>query len=164
MKKLITFILSIIILIIIIIEAVIFLRIGRLPFVQVTLLGATHSLTHWISWIGTLFIAFSTPIQPIVKRKFPKHTQNILKIHMIGNLIAVLLVSIHFAHQVTRPDYTNFNTGLILYTAMILLVSTGFIMYSGLAKKFYKQTLFFHPAFAISFYMVIIIHIIQNGL
>jgi len=166
MKKLITFILSLIIAVIVIIEVLIFLHITRLPFVQLTFLGATHSLTHWIGWIGTLFIAFSTPAQPIVKRKFPEHMQTILKIHMIGNLIAVLLVSVHFAHQVTRPGYSlnDFDTGIILYAAMILLVTTGFVMYSGIAKRFYKKGLFLHPAFAISFYMIIIMHIIRNGL
>lgn len=85
---------------------------------------------------------------------------------MIGNLIAVLLVSVHFAHQVTRPagNYPDLSTGIILYVTMILLVLTGFIMYSGIAKRLYKQILFFHPAFTLTFYMVIIIHIIRNGL
>ena len=166
MKKLVILILSIIIAAILIIEALIFLHITRLPFIQLTFLNATHSLVHWIGWIGTLFIALSTPIQPIVKRKFLKHKEKILDIHMIGNLIAVLLVSIHFAHQVTRPagNYPDLNTGIILYATMILLVSTGFVMYSGIAKRFYKQILFFHPAFALTFYMIIIMHIIQNGI
>jgi len=147
-----------------IIEALIFLRISRLPFVQITVLGATNSLTHWIGWIGTLYIAFSSPVQPIVKRKAARHMRTALNIHMIGNLLAVLLVSVHFAHQVTRPasSYPDLGTGIVLYATMVLLVATGIVMYSGIANRFAKQWRFLHPAFALTFYTVIIMHIIRG--
>lgn len=165
LKKLAMGILSIILISIIIIVALIFLNLFRLPYIQISFLGASFSLTHWIGWIGTLFIAFFTPIQPMVKRKFAKHIKIVLTMHMAGNLIAVLLVSVHFAHQITRPIafYPDLGTGVILYVTMILLVSTGFVMYSGIAKKFYKQLLFFHPAFSLTFYIVIIMHIFTNA-
>ena len=164
MNKLVIFVLSLILMATIIIEAVIFLRIFRFPFVQITFLGATHSLTHWIGWIGTLYIAFSTPLQPIVKRKAPKRLKAMLNIHMAGNMLAVLLVSIHFAHQVTRPlsSYPDLGTGVVLYAVMVLLVATGMAMYSGKVTRFSKQTRFLHPGFALTFYSVIIVHILQG--
>ena len=147
-----------------IIEALIFLHLVRLPFVQVNVFGATFSLTHWIGWIGTLYIAFTTPFLPIVKLKAPKYFGKTLNIHIIGNLVAVLLVSVHFAHQVTRSvsAYPDLGTGIVLYSAMMLLVATGILRYSGIGKRFAKQLIFLHPAFAVTFYTVIIVHILHG--
>ncbi len=164
MQRVIGITLLIIVAIIIAVEAVVFLHIARLPFVQVNLFGYSQSLTHWISWAGTLYIAITTPILTIVKYRAPKRYAATRNAHMIGNLVAVLLVSIHFAHQVTRPAafYPELGTGIVLYTTMVLLVATGIIMSTGLAARAHKQIRFFHPAFAITFYMVIILHIIQG--
>jgi len=111
-----------------------------------------------------LYIAFATPVYPVAKRKYPQHIQKTLNIHVIGNLLAVLLVSIHFAHQVTRSasNYPDLGTGIVLYATMVLLVATGMVLISGLGKKLVKQIRFLHPAFALTFYTVIIMHIIQG--
>jgi len=79
-------------------------------------------------------------------------------------LPAVLRVSIHFAHQVTRPasNYPDLGTGIVLYATMILLVKTGIVLISNIGTKFVKQTRFLNPAFALTFYTVIIMHIIQG--
>jgi hypothetical protein len=155
---------SVIIAVIVIIVALIFLGVFRIPFFQISVLGASHSAVHWIGFIGTLYIAFATPVYPLVKRKYPQHIQRTLNIHVIGNLLAVLLVSIHFAHQVTRPasNYPDLGTGIVLYATMILLVTTGMVSISNIGTKFAKQTSFLHPAFALTFYTVIIMHIIQG--
>jgi len=148
----------------IIVIAAIFLRIWRIPFSQVEVFGISHSTVHWIGWVGTLYIAFATPLYPIVKRKYPIHIKKMLNIHVTGNLLAVLLVSIHFAHQVTRPAtaYPDLGTGIILYTSMILLVASGLVLVSGIGQKYFKQMRFLHPAYATTFYTVIIIHIMQD--
>jgi hypothetical protein len=147
-----------------IIEGLIFLRIYRFPFVQVSFLGVTHSLTHWMGWGGALYIAFSSPIQPLVKRKAPRHLRTGLSIHMIGNSLAFLLVSIHFAQQLTRPpsSYPDLGTGIALYAATTLLVATGILLYSGMTKKFVKPLHFLHPAFALAFYLIVIVHILHG--
>jgi hypothetical protein len=79
-------------------------------------------------------------------------------------LLAVLLVSIHFAHQVTRPasNYPDQGTGIVLYATMILLVKTGMVLISNIGTKIVKQTRFLHPAFDLTFYTAIIMHIIQG--
>lgn len=148
----------------IILMALIFLRYWRIPFIQVVFLGINHSAVHWIGWIGTLIIAIITPIYPIIKRKYSHHLKKIMDIHVTTNLIGVLLVSIHFTHQITRPPtaYPDLGTGLVLYTAMILLTISGMMMISGIASRFFKQIRFLHPAYAITFYTVIIIHILQD--
>ena len=150
----------------IIVIAAIFLRIWRIPFSQVEVFGISHSTVHWIGWVGTLYISFATPLYPIVKRKYPIHIKKMLNIHVTGNLLAVLLVSIHFAHQVTRPAsaYPDLGTGIVLYTSMILLVASGLVLVSGISQKYFKQMRFLHPAYATTFYTVIIIHIMQDVL
>jgi hypothetical protein len=148
----------------VIIGALIFLGIYRFPFVQITFLGATHSLTHWIGFIGTIYIAFAVPAQPLIKRKAPRHLRTSLNIHMIGNLLAVMLISIHFAQQVTRPAlfYPELGTGIVLYATMLLLTATGIIQYSSVAKKYVHYLRFLHPAFALMFYTVIVAHILHG--
>ena len=148
----------------IIVIAAIFMRIWRIPFSQVEVFGISHSTVHWIGWVGTLYIAFATPLYPIVKRKYPLHIKKMLNVHVTGNLLAVLLVSIHFAHQMTRPAtaYPDLGTGIVLYTSMILLVTSGLVLVSGIGQKYFKQMRFLHPAYATTFYTVIIIHIMQD--
>jgi hypothetical protein len=155
---------STIIAVIVIIVALIFLRVFRIPFFQIEVLGVSNSAVHWIGFIGTLYIAFATPIYPIIKRKYPQHLGKMLNVHVLGNLIGVLLVSIHFAHQVTRPtdSYPDLGTGIVLYATMILLVTTGFILASGFGRTFFRQIRFLHPAFALTFYLVIVMHIIHG--
>ena len=157
---------SVIVAIIIIVVAAIFLRVWRIPFSQVEVFGISHSTVHWIGWIGTLYIAFATPLYPIVKRKYSLHLKNILNVHVTGNLLGVLLVSIHFAHQVTRSatNYPDLGTGIVLYTSMILLVVSGLVLVSGIGQRFFKKMHFLHPAYATTFYTVIVIHILQDVL
>jgi hypothetical protein len=147
-----------------ILEALILLHITRLPFFQLTVLGVTNSLTHWVGWIGTLYIALATPFLPIIKRKASKYFRPMLNIHILGNLLAVLFVSVHFAHQVTRPAsaYPELGTGIVLYATMVLLVATGLVLASGIRGRYFKQTRFLHPAFALTFYLVIVMHIIHG--
>jgi len=87
-----------------------------------------------------------------------------LKVHCLGNLLAVMLVSIHFAHQVTRPpsNYPDLGTGVVLYVAMVLLVSTGVLLNFGFGKGLIKQLRFLHPSIALTFYLTIILHIIHG--
>lgn len=61
---------SVMVAVIIVVVALIFLRVWRIPFVQVEVFGISHSAVHWLGWIGALYIAFATPIYPIIKRKY----------------------------------------------------------------------------------------------
>jgi len=164
LRKALVILTSIITVFIIILVASIFLHIWRLPFVQVEFLGITHSSIHWMGWIGTIYLVFATPVYPIIKRKYPRYLNRSLNVHVIGNLLALSFISIHFAQQVTRPasNYPDLGTGVVLYAAMLLLWISGLLMVSGLGKKLSKQIRFLHPAYAVTFYTVIIMHIIQD--
>jgi hypothetical protein len=87
-----------------------------------------------------------------------------LSIHMVGNALAFLLVSIHFTQQVTRSpsNYPELGTGILLYATTLLLVATGIVLYSGAASRYVRQMHFLHPTLALTFYLTIFVHILQG--
>jgi steroid 5-alpha reductase family enzyme len=130
-----------------------------------------YYFTHWLSWIGTLFIAIYTPIYYVLKRRNPKQVKTLIKVHMFGNLLAVMLISIHYAQQMGRPAqfYPELGTGLALYIVMFILVATGFFHRFKFLEKLGRyrlllphQNRYLHIAITLTFYLVIIVHALRN--
>jgi len=122
-------------------------------------------LNHWFVWIGTLYIALAVPIVATSKRRRPNMYQSLLRIHVFGNLLAFLLISLHFAGQIGRSAafYPDLSTGLVLYTAMVLLVATGFAQRFHLMPRIRPQTYrFAHTGSTVAFYLTIIVHILHG--
>lgn len=120
---------------------------------------------HWFVWIGTLYIAIVVPILAMLKRRLPSRFKTLFNIHVFGNLLAFLLVSLHFAGQIDRPatTYPQLGTGLALYIIMILLVATGFTHRFQLFPQIKSQTRrFVHVGLTFSFYIIIGIHILHG--
>ena len=120
---------------------------------------------HWFVWIGTLYIAVTVPIIAISKRRFPSKFAMLFRVHVFGNLLAFLLISLHFAGQISRPaaSYPELGTGLALYIIMILLVATGFTHRFQLIPRIKAQTRkFVHVPLSFSFYIIIGIHILHG--
>lgn len=119
---------------------------------------------HWLSWTGTVFIAFFTPVYYLAKRRAPAKLKTLLKIHVFGNLIAVMFVSIHFTQQISRPPqaYPDIGTGIVLYATMILLVLTGFFLRFQIAKKSRTALKFIHTSATVTFYLIILVHILHG--
>lgn len=127
--------------------------------------------THWLAWIGVLFIALYTPIYYVLKRRNPRLVKTLIKVHVFGNLLAVMLISIHYAQQMGRPAqfYPDLGTGLVLYIVMFILVASGFLHRFGILVKFERirfflphQNRYLHIAITLTFYTVIIIHALRN--
>jgi hypothetical protein len=121
--------------------------------------------THWLSWIGTLFIAVFTPVYYVLKRRRPKLLPKLVLIHMFGNLLSFMLISIHYAQQVGRPPrfYPDLGTGLALYLTTAILVISGFLHRSQiLVSSIPHQNKFIHISLTSAFYLVIVIHILQG--
>lgn len=127
--------------------------------------------THLLGWIGVLFIAFYTPIYYTLKRRNPALVKTLIKVHVFVNLIAVMLVSIHFAQQLGRPPqfYPELGTGVTLYIAMFILVATGFLHRFQILNRLGirsevlpHQNRFVHIAVTLSFYITIIVHVLRN--
>jgi hypothetical protein len=123
---------------------------------------------HWLGVLGTLFIAFFTPTYYILRRRYPKKLRPMLHIHILGNLLSFLLVSIHFAQQMSRPPqfYPDLGTGVISYLAVLVLVSTGFLHRFRLleGRRVYPphRNRFLHISITFTFYLVVIFHALRN--
>ena len=131
---------------------------------QLRFLIGPLTFSHWLSWIGTIFIAFYTPTYHILKRRHPKRIKVLLKIHTLGNLLAFMLVSMHFFQMRLR------GTSEALLIAVTILVVTGFISRFQMLNKIGKYNLirphinkFIHICVTSAFYIVIIIYVFQHA-
>ena len=120
---------------------------------------------HWFVWIGALYIVFVVPIIAVAKKRYPNRFLTLFRLHVFGNLLAFLLISLHFVGQIGRPAtaYPSLGTGLALYIVMVLLVATGFTHRFQLVPQIRSQTRkFVHVGLSFSFYTVILIHILHG--
>lgn len=124
----------------------------------------TEPFHHWLSWSGTLFIAFFTPTYSILKRRYPKRIKTLLGIKVLGNLVAFMFISVHIAHQLGRPPqfYPRLGTGVTLYVTLILLVSTGYCQRFHLGRRLLRYWRFIHVSVMMSFYIIILVHILHG--
>ena len=122
-------------------------------------------LHHWFVLIGTFYIIFAVPAIATLKRRHPYSARSLRRLHMFGNLFAFMLISVHFASQISRPAeyYPNLGTGLALYIALILLVGTGISQRFHLIRKIKPQTYrFLHTGAAVTLYLIIVIHVLHG--
>src|SRR3989304_8125140 len=122
-------------------------------------------LNHWFVLIGIIYIALIVPTIAFLKKRFPKRYATLCRVHIFGNLLAFMLISFHFASQISRPanSYPELGTGVVLYIAMVLLVGTGFLQRFQLIPSIKPQSYrFVHIGSAFAFYLVIILHILQG--
>ena len=124
-----------------------------------------YFVTHWLSWIGTLFIAVYTPLYYLVKRRKLHLLRYLIPIHMFGNLFSFMFISMHFVQQITRPPqfYPDLGTGVALYLVMVILVATGVLhRFQLLRSTIPHQNRFVHISITLAFYVIIGIHILQG--
>lgn len=123
-----------------------------------------YYIHHWLSWIGATFIAIYTPIYYLLKRRNPQRIKNLLIIHVFGNLLAFMFISVHFTQQISRPAqfYPDLGTGIVLYAAVFLMVATGFSMRFRIASTAIKALKFIHTSTTVAFYLIILVHILHG--
>ncbi|MCW4034461.1 MAG: hypothetical protein NWF03_03775 [Candidatus Bathyarchaeota archaeon] len=119
---------------------------------------------HWLVIIASIFVTVHAPLYHVLKRRYPQKAKLLLGIHVLGNLTSFLLISVHFASQLSRPQqfYPDLGTGIVLYTTMLILVITGFAQRFQIAPKLTKKWRFIHTGFVMSVYLVIVVHALQG--
>jgi len=123
-----------------------------------------YRLNHWIGWIGfSLFLAY-VPIFVLSRRKFAGKFRVFLGLHVLINLTSYLLVTIHFASQISRPAafYPDLGTGVVQYIFMIILVVTGFLQRFNLLSSYRKKWLFLHRSSIFALTIILIFHILHG--
>lgn len=123
-----------------------------------------YRLNHWFGLIGSLFIAFFTPIYYVLKRKKPNHLKWILRTHIFGNLFSFLLISIHFAQQISRPAafYPDLGTGVSLFVIMLIMVPTGVFQRFRFIANIGRYSRLFHRFVTFFFYLIILFHMLHG--
>jgi len=146
-----------------IVMVAILLHLVRLPFTPIDILGVINSPQHWTGWIGSIIILAVTAWYVYTKRVRHAPTANTLRLHAFGNLLGLLMVSIHFAHQVSRSptSYPELGTGIVQYAAIAILVATGLTTFFAVQPAWIRYYKFLHPAAAMTLLMSIILHIIH---
>lgn len=126
-------------------------------------------VSHWLVWGSAMFVAVFVPMFYVLKRLYPLYSKRFLDLHVYGNLLAFLLISLHFASQVSRPEqfFPEGRTGTALYIVTILIVATGIIHRFNLLKRFGNlgmahRNRFVHVALVLAFYLVLAVHILHN--
>jgi hypothetical protein len=120
---------------------------------------------HYLAFAGTLYIAFGVILFAVLKRRYPNKYKVLLRTHTLGNLLAFLLISLHFAGQLGRPAdfYPILGTGIALYIAMASQVLTGLTFRFRLFRRLTPATnRFVHTGLVFTFYIIIFIHILHG--
>ena len=119
--------------------------------------------SHWLTIIGTSYIAIATPTFVILKHFYPQKMKDLFRFHIYGNLVFFTLISIHFAGQMGRPaaNFPELGTGLALYIAMSLQIASGFTQRFMPVNRNLKTNKFIHASLIMVFYTVILLHVLH---
>jgi len=117
-------------------------------------------LNHWAGWLAIAFIVIYVPIFIILKRKKPEIYQRLIKVHEIGFILAFIVVSLHIGSQIRRVFPPEIGTGIAAYVSLFVLVITGIMQRNQILSSRIGTLRFVHLSMALSFFLVIIFHII----
>ena len=149
----------------ILIATILLMTLDHLRFIRLGSFIGPFRVNHWLVLIGSLYIALIVPIIAFLKNRYLGKFIVFFRIHIFGNLLAFLLISLHFVSHISRPEemYEDLGTGFVLYIIMLLLVATGFTHRFRLIPKIKSQTRkFVHVGLSFSFYTIIGIHILHG--
>jgi hypothetical protein len=130
---------------------------------RLTFFEGPYLFIHWLGLIATVFVSVSTPIQYFVKRKRPQNFKTTLKIHTTGNLVAFLLISIHFSQNLGRLSgaLQRLGEGFALYVVVALIVATGIIERYQTKGKLSRYIKGIHRYTVMILYLAILIHVLE---
>jgi hypothetical protein len=120
--------------------------------------------SHWFSLVGFLFISTLLPIYYVLKRKRPKHSKTLLRIHVFGNLLSFLLICSHVAQHLGRlaSIFPYLDTGIISFLITATVVATGFFerfRFTGKQTKYIKAI---HRYMTVFFYLILLVHTLHG--
>ena len=115
---------------------------------------------HWLSIIGGTYLLIFIVTFAYMKRYTAVNRGTLQKVHVFGNLLAVIFVSEHFAQQMGHAH--DLGTGLATYLLLVVIVTTGFMMQFGLLTQQRESWRLFHVGLSLSLFIVLVIHALVN--
>lgn len=136
-----------------------YLRVWDLQF-----LVGTFFMYHWVAIIGGLYLIISVALYAYFKRYSKISRKFLLNGHVFGNLLAVLFISVHFAYHIGRPAEfaPALGTGLATSLLFVIVLVAGILMRFGIVPQKRGTWQLTHVGFALSFFIVVIIHTLKN--
>jgi len=118
-------------------------------------------LNHWLGWFSMGLIIIYVPIFAILKKRNPKIYHKLMKVHEVGFIIAFILVSLHIGAQIRRVFPPEIGTGIAAYVSLLALVVTGIMRKNQILATRMGTLRFLHMSMAVSFFLVIVFHVIR---
>ena len=121
------------------------------------------TLTHFLVVIGAGYLVIVTPVYSYLKRHTQGFSPKMLALHVFGNLLAFLLITIHYTQQTGRPAEFKavHSTGLILYIFLVIMVLTGFLSRFRIMRSMMRLWRFIHVSLVLSICIVLVFHVLQ---
>ncbi len=119
------------------------------------------SLIHWLGVIGGAYLLILVPVYSYLKRRTPQRRGTLLKVHVFGNLLAFLLVSVHVADHLGGHAPAP-GTGLASAILMVAIVAFGFMLRFGLGPRHRESWRVLHVGLSASLLVVVGIHTLVN--
>lgn len=118
---------------------------------------------HWVGLAATIFVAVMVPVYYILKRKSHKKIKLLLRVHVFGNLLSFLLISVHFGQNMGRLSGfpSRLEDGFVLFLVLSIIVVTGMLVRFGAKMKFVRYVKFVHSYVVVVFYFVVVFHVLQ---
>jgi len=107
------------------------------------------------------FIIIYVPIFAVLKKRNPRIYQRLTKVHEIGFIVAFMLVSLHIGSQIRRVFPPEIGTGIAAYVSLFALVVTGIMRKNQILAKRMATLRSVHLTMAVSFFLVIVFHVIR---
>jgi hypothetical protein len=136
--------------------------VAYITWYRLTFFVGSYLFIHWLGLIATTYIAVAIPIHYILKHKRPQNSKMILRVHVLGNLFAFLLVSLHFAQNLGRLAgvLQRLGTGFALYLLLSLIVATGILERYKTRGDSLRYAIVVHRYAVVMLYLVMFIHVL----
>jgi hypothetical protein len=131
---------------------------------RLTFFVGSYLFIHWISLIATAFVAVLIPVYYVLKRKRPQNIKALLKVHILGSLVAFVFISVHFAQNLGRlaGALQRLGAGFALYIVLALIVATGIMERYQTKTTLTRYMKGIHKYTVPIFYVVILIHVLEG--
>ncbi len=124
-------------------------------------IAGNQDIFHWLAVTAAVYLALSTPVFFYAKHRLNEKYQPIMKLHVFGNILALLLITFHATFQTpvrfikVALDFL----GPTLYISLMFLLITGFVMRFRFSGRYRPAFRYLHVSLVVTFYLLVFFHV-----